>query len=181
MIKSDLVSKINEFGEISLTEDEVIDALLHGNEISNVVLLDDTALSRYERTVKRVSTDNELVFYPATNHSEPPTTVLRRRSSKWLIPPEYLYMDIAEYLMGRCSNDQEVARVEEELKEYIKRGEVITLIVMKYIVDKFRENKVVWGVGRGSSVSSFCLYLIGINKINPMKYGISYTDYFKEI
>ncbi len=181
MIKSDLVSKIDEYGEIHLSEDEIIDAILMGNEISNVHLSDDSALTKYEGSVKRIAVDHELKFYPSNNYSESPKHVLRRRSTKWTIPPEYMYMDIVGFLLEKCKSPVEVSRVEAELQEFIKRGELNILIVMKYIVDTFRNHGVVWGVGRGSSVSLYCLYLIGINKINPLKYDIAYTDYFKEI
>jgi len=49
-----------------------------------------------------------------------------------------------------------------------------------FLIDKMRENKIVWGVGRGSSVASFVLYLIGLNKINPMRYNIDYTEFFRK-
>ena len=42
-----------------------------------------------------------------------------------------------------------------------------------------RENNRVWGVGRGSSVSSFCLFLIGVHKINPMLYDLDYKEFLR--
>ena len=38
---------------------------------------------------------------------------------------------------------------------------------------------IVWGVGRGSSVASFCLFLIGVHKINPMIYNLDYTEFLR--
>jgi DNA polymerase III alpha subunit len=48
-----------------------------------------------------------------------------------------------------------------------------------YMIDRWRESSVVWGVGRGSSVSSFVLYLIGINRINPRRFGLDASEFFK--
>ena len=45
---------------------------------------------------------------------------------------------------------------------------------MIFLVDTLRQNNVIWGVGRGSSVSSYVLYLIGINRINPMKFNLNF-------
>jgi DNA polymerase III alpha subunit len=42
-----------------------------------------------------------------------------------------------------------------------------------------RHNKIVWGVGRGSSVSSYILFLIGIHKINSLKYGLDIREFLK--
>jgi DNA polymerase III alpha subunit len=53
------------------------------------------------------------------------------------------------------------------------------LKTMKYIVDTLRKNNVVWGVGRGSSIASYALFLIGIHKIDSIKYDIPITEFFK--
>ena len=48
-----------------------------------------------------------------------------------------------------------------------------------YMVDHFRREGITWGVGRGSSVSSFVLYLIGINRINPLEFGLDIKEFLK--
>jgi DNA polymerase III alpha subunit len=53
------------------------------------------------------------------------------------------------------------------------------LTTMKYVVDTLRANNIVWGVGRGSSVSSYVLYLIGIHKIDSVKYDLPIDEFFK--
>jgi DNA polymerase III alpha subunit len=50
---------------------------------------------------------------------------------------------------------------------------------MIYLVDVMRENSVVWGVGRGSSVASYVLYLIGVHKIDSVKYNLDFKEFFK--
>ena len=40
---------------------------------------------------------------------------------------------------------------------------------MVYLVDFMRENNIVWGVGRGSSVASYVLYLIGVHRIDSIQ------------
>ena len=42
-----------------------------------------------------------------------------------------------------------------------------------------RKNKFIWGVGRGSSVSSYILYLIGVHRVNSLKFGFDIKDYLK--
>ena len=41
-----------------------------------------------------------------------------------------------------------------------------------------REKNIIWGVGRGSSVSSYILYLIGVHRINSIKYELDYKEFF---
>jgi DNA polymerase III alpha subunit len=42
-----------------------------------------------------------------------------------------------------------------------------------------RDNNIVWGVGRGSSIASFVLYLIGIHRINSLYYDLSINEFLK--
>ena len=50
---------------------------------------------------------------------------------------------------------------------------------LKYLVDTCRANNIVWGVGRGSSVSSFVLFLIGVHKIDSIKYDLDWRDFLR--
>jgi len=62
---------------------------------------------------------------------------------------------------------------------YEKRGLFTLLQYMKYLVDLMRKNNIVWGVGRGSSVSSFVLFLIGIHRINSLHYDLNIEEFLK--
>jgi hypothetical protein len=48
-----------------------------------------------------------------------------------------------------------------------------------YLVDFMRENKIVWGVGRGSSVASYILYIIGVHKVNSIQYGLDFHEFMR--
>ena len=65
---------------------------------------------------------------------------------------------------------EERDRIEEELDAFRERGMYNLLRYMVYLVDFMRENDIVWGVGRGSSVASYVLYLIGVHRINSIQY-----------
>jgi DNA polymerase III alpha subunit len=53
------------------------------------------------------------------------------------------------------------------------------LRAMKYVVDTLRSNNIVWGVGRGSSVASYVLFIIGVHKIDSVKYKLPINEFFK--
>jgi DNA polymerase III alpha subunit len=101
-------------------------------------------------------------------------------SNHWFIPKDYC-PNLTEMLYALCETDAQRDRVSQELELYIKHGMYDILHVMKYIVDTLRENNVVWGVGRGSSVASYVLYLIGVHKIDSIKYKLPIEEFFKEI
>lgn len=99
---------------------------------------------------------------------------------EWFIPNEYKNIDIREWLLSKCTSQDQIQRVELELDLFNKQGMTDILPVMLYIVDTLRSQNIVWGVGRGSSVSCYCLYLIGIHKIDSLKYDLPINEFFKE-
>jgi DNA polymerase III alpha subunit len=138
----------------------------HGPDILEHCLCSDD-LTQY---INRL--DLERLHYPV-----PPKEI---NTKHWFIPDDY-YPNLTEMLYGMCETDIQRDRVSQELELYIKHGMYDVLHVMKYIVDTLRENNIVWGVGRGSSVSSYVLYLIGVHKIDSIKYKLPIEEFFKEI
>lgn len=97
----------------------------------------------------------------------------------WSMPEEYQHLDLDMYFATRITTAQEAERVAEELALFRLNGLDTMLRFMIYMVKTMRDNKVVWGVGRGSSVSSFLLYLIGLHSINPLKYNLDIKEFIK--
>lgn len=97
----------------------------------------------------------------------------------WHMPNEYKQLDIAEHILSLCSTDAELQRVAEELLLYQERNLFDLLRFMKYLVDTLRKHNIVWGVGRGSSVASYILYLLGVHKINSMYYDLDVKEFLK--
>lgn len=99
--------------------------------------------------------------------------------SSWKMPKEYKELDIASYLLELCQTDAQLQRVGEELLLYQERGLFNLLKYLKYLVDTLRKNNIVWGVGRGSSVASYVLFLIGVHKIDSLYYKLSVDEFLK--
>jgi DNA polymerase III alpha subunit len=94
------------------------------------------------------------------------------------MPSDYC-PNLVEFLYAQCKTPEQTQRVDQELELFIKNGMYDLLHVMKYVVDTLRENNIVWGVGRGSSVASYVLHLIGVHKIDSIKYNIPIEEFFK--
>jgi DNA polymerase III alpha subunit len=97
----------------------------------------------------------------------------------WYIPESYKIFDIAQWVLEQCKEDYELQRVGEELLLYQERDLFPLLRYCKYLVDTMKEHNVVWGVGRGSSVASYVLYLIGVHRINSLHYDLSIDEFLK--
>lgn len=97
----------------------------------------------------------------------------------WFMPDEYKTMDIKSWLIEKCNTNEEKQRVTDELLEYESRDMLDILRWLTYFVDTCRTENVLWGVGRGSSVASYVLYLIGIHRINSIKYNLNWKEFLR--
>jgi DNA polymerase III alpha subunit len=88
-------------------------------------------------------------------------------------------MDIAKWILEQCTSESELQRAGEELLLFQDRDMFILIKYLKYLVDTMRDNNIVWGVGRGSSVASFVLFLIGVHRINSLYYDLSIDEFLK--
>jgi DNA polymerase III alpha subunit len=137
----------------------------HGPEILENCVANPNDIVQYLQRV-----DQERLAYPLTK--------LQVDKSNWFIPKEYKQLDIEEFLVTQCP-EQNYPRLIEELALFKQNNMIPVLKTMKYVVDTLRANNIVWGVGRGSSVSSYVLYLIGIHKIDSVKYALPIDEFFK--
>jgi len=87
--------------------------------------------------------------------------------------------NLVEILYSLCNTQDQRDRVDIELELFIQHGMYDLLHYLKYLVDFMRERNIVWGVGRGSSVASYVLYLIGIHKIDSIKYELDINEFLK--
>jgi hypothetical protein len=100
-------------------------------------------------------------------------------SRTWFTPPEYSGICLTQHVLSRCVNADQILRARHELAliEHLNVSHIFKHLI--YLVDTWRSKNLVWGIGRGSSVSCFILYVIGINKINPMDYDLDPEEFFK--
>ena len=137
----------------------------HGPEILENCVANPNDIVQYLQRV-----DQERLDYPLTK--------LTVNKNNWFIPDEYKLLDIEKYLVEQCP-EKNYIRLAEELALFEQNNMIPVLKTMKYVVDTLRKNNIVWGVGRGSSVSSYVLFLIGIHKIDSVKYDLPIDEFFK--
>lgn len=147
------------------TQDELIKGVLrHGPKILELCQSTDD-LSSYFQILEK-----EHLNYPRPKN--------KIDSANWFIPKEYQELDIVEFLIEQ-SPKENLERLIQEINLFQQNNMITMLKTMKYVVDTLRENNVVWGVGRGSSVASYALYLIGVHKVDSIKYNLPIDEFFK--
>jgi DNA polymerase III alpha subunit len=171
---------IDKYGQVSISEQEAFEALYAGKikTLDNVFVNGDVA--QYNRS-RLLNADRipELII-PEDLFDTSIEMFDEANQCTWFMPEEYRSFPIHQWLSDQCSTEEERARVDQELILFIQHGMFDLLFYLKYLVDTMRENKILWGVGRGSSVASYVLYLIGVHRINSIKYNIDINEFLKE-
>lgn len=169
--------KINEYGDCVYTEDDLLNLIYHNPELDISQLYIDST-DKYNSAVKDLGLDLPAIQSEPKNHISI-NEFDRANTGQWYMPVQYETINVKEWLLEKCGSDQEKQRVETEMQLFESKGFTKVLQFLIYFVDTLRANNVVWGVGRGSSVSSFCLFLIGVHKINPLVYDLDYREFLR--
>jgi DNA polymerase III alpha subunit len=99
--------------------------------------------------------------------------------SDWFMPPKYKEFDVKVWCLTRCTTKEQINRVNAEMDVYEERNMTPLLQWTKHFVDTCNENNIVWGVGRGSSVASFVLFLLGVHQVDSVKYNLDWQEFLR--
>jgi len=184
MLGNQKSSKINslkdQYGRVVYNRHELYDMLYDGEDISSVTEVDwHEDFEKYNSAIDANHLQNKL-FSAVEKLSLSKEEFDRQNQEHLFIPDEYKNIDLHQYCLDRCPDEtEECARVCNELYEFEKRGMFNLLRYMIYLVDFMRDNDILWGVGRGSSVASYVLYIIGIHRINSIQYNLDYKEFLR--
>lgn len=169
--------KYDAYGQTYTTSQELCD-LLYKNPKLDISLFQVEDSIEYNRSVAELHAELDLLdsYHNISQTVEEFDNILQKN---WRMPQEYKELDIAEYILGLCQQEHELQRVGQELLLYQEREAFDLLRYMKYLVDTLRKNNVVWGVGRGSSVASYVLFLLGVHKIDSLYYNLDIDEFLK--
>lgn len=173
--------QIDKLGRVSYSSKDLIREVYKGNldkiQLADIIVDDDYI--KYLEYIENNSITDWPVPMPHNNVYEDIKSFDKNNQETWLMPPEYKNFPIKEYLLKFCVTNEEIERVMLELQKFEKHKMLDVLRFLKFLVDKMRENNVVWGVGRGSSVASYCLFLLGVHKIDSLKYRLDINEFLK--
>lgn len=169
--------KQNKFGELVFSESDVVDLLMQGREqtlLDGMIVDDSVDLSAMPDFLDPMP---DLVKQKFHACSVPEWHAENQR--RWQMPAEYKEFDIAQHVLDLCESQEELQRCGQELLLYQERDLFDLLRYLKYLVDVMKENQIVWGVGRGSSVASHVLYKLGVHRINSMYYNLDISEFLR--
>ena len=170
--------KTDHLGQMIFSEDDCVSMLMRGQSILDGMLVDatvdlETAAGMLEQVPLFVQY-NELAMQVMSVEDFD-----HRNQGRWLMPDEYKQLDIAEHVLGLCESEAALQRVGEELLLYQSRNLFDLLRYLKFLVDVMKSNNLIWGVGRGSSVSSYVLYLLKVHRIDSLHYNLDIAEFLR--
>jgi DNA polymerase III alpha subunit len=167
--------KTNYHGQTIVNEVDLIDGWLSGRRVSDVIIDDVEPINIYNNWCNMYDSKDVI-----TAHSEyKQDNYIEKCMSNWAMPEKYKELDIVKFINDKELTYQERDRVQLEIEMYRERGLIPVLRFLVYLVDLCKENNIVLGVGRGSSVASYVLYLLGVHRVNSIKYDLDIKEFLK--
>lgn len=167
--------RLDKFSNPIFNEDDIFEALYKGQKLSSETFVEPS------NETKRLEEVSGLTFWkPLDDYDLSLEDYDSSLQTDWNMPDEYKQLDIEAWLKEQCPPwDPEATRLQDELAAYKARNMLDLLRWLKYFVDTCSKEGVVWGVGRGSSVASYVLYLIGVHNIDPIKYNLDWQEFLR--
>ena len=169
---------IDQYGRVVYDVYDLYDMVMSGLDTSKIKEVSwNEDFDKYNEAIKKNYVDTNILEKLETIKLDV-EEFDRINQENWFIPDEYKTLDIKSYVLERTPTHA-IDRVNEELNLYDKYNVIDVLKVSIYIIDTLRKNNIVWGVGRGSSVASYVLYLIGVHKIDSIKYELDINEFLR--
>jgi DNA polymerase III alpha subunit len=165
--------RLDKYSNPVFNETDIFDALYQGYQFDDIITVEDRTenIINLEELIKQRFVPFREEIFSIQEHDQ-------ALQSEWFMPKDYC-PNLVEMLYNMCSTAEQTTRVSEELEAFITHGMMDLLYYLKYMVDTLEENNILWGVGRGSSVASYVLYLIGVHKIDSLAYNLDWREFLR--
>jgi DNA polymerase III alpha subunit len=170
--------KTDHVGRIIFDEADLTDLVMRGEPLANLNGLIVQPMIDLESAAIMLDDIPKFIEYDKLAQETQEQFDHRCRNT-WFMPKKYQQLDIAEHVLTLCKTDAELQRCGHELMLYQERGLFDLLRYLTYLVDIMRDNQVIWGVGRGSSVASYVLYKLDIHRIDSLFYDLDVEEFLR--
>jgi DNA polymerase III alpha subunit len=166
--------RLDQYSNPIFNEQDLFEALYKGHSLSSEMFIESKS-----NNIKTLEDQIGFTFWrPLDDYDLTIGEYDTSMQNDWNMPTEYKTMDIEQFLVNNCP-EENYQRLVDELEEFRNRNMIDLLRWLKYFVDTCTKENVVWGVGRGSSVASYVLYLIGVHSIDPIKYNLDWREFLR--
>lgn len=159
---------INSKGQMFVEDNDIIELMLANRRVK-ILPSNKNSYNRFEAECKKYGITAPFILDDSDGNV------------RWNMPDEFKNLNIADYIKVKhpgLTQDQ-LKRVMEELQEFERRDLVDLLRFLCYFVTLLRSNNVIYGVGRGSSIASYVLYLLGVHRIDSYEFNLDIKEFLK--
>lgn len=169
--------KTDQYGQIIYSEEDLCSLVMQGQDLNSFdnLIVDGELLENATSILENVPL---FIKYNALA-LESVEQFDHRCQNTWFMPVKYQELDIAEHVLGLCKNSAELQRCGQELMLFQERDLFNLLRYLVFLVDLMQENRVIWGVGRGSSVASYVLYKLGVHRVDSLHYDLDPGEFLR--
>jgi DNA polymerase III alpha subunit len=154
-------------GNMYVEEDDIIELML-SNKQAKILPRNVQSFKLFETTCKTYGINSPFKLDSVSN------------DITWNMPDEYIRLNLRKYIESNyVLNNEQWTRVDLELNEFEQRDLSNLLRFLVYFIDTLRTNNIVYGVGRGSSIASYVLYLLKVHRIDSFKYKLDIKEFLK--
>jgi len=172
--------KIDTLGLPKYVVEDCMDLIYKGNfdALFKVYVEKNKETQQFNDSIKEIGNGQQLKFYEPLDIDLQEFDALLQ--SEWFMPNSYKQFDIEKYIHSICpDNPTAKNRVSAELTKFKELNMMDLLRFLHFLVTFMRENNIVWGVGRGSSVASYVLFLLGVHKIDSIQYQLDWEEFLR--
>lgn len=170
--------KIDVYGQHILSSNDLKELILQNKNIDNLNVINNEEIKLFKKYQSELLSTT-INFLDHTIKDISIEDFHKTAAKEWVFSDKYQRINVKEWLQNKCVTQTQIDRVNEEYILYEERNLIMLLRFFIYLVDYMRENKFVWGVGRGSSVASYILYLIGVHRVDSIYYQLDIKDYLR--
>lgn len=170
----------NRFGEIVMAEQDLCDLVMQGRSVTALDRVTVDPALDLEQLISSMEHPGSVRTWRRPNNTDQSVAEFdAQHQSTWFMPAEYLCTDIAQHVLDLCHTPEQLQRVGKELLLFQQQGLFDLLRYLRYLVTVMQDNQIIWGVGRGSSVASYVLYLLGVHRIDSMLYDLDPREFLR--
>jgi DNA polymerase III alpha subunit len=160
-------------GDSILKPDKILEKILNGSKVNNI------CTSEITDDIKQFNLTSLIKIEVKTE--------LKNFDHCWNIPKYYKNINVLEYVInkyinmyGKFDDIGKYNRIIHEMQLFKKYKLYDFLKTLIYINETFENQNIIKGVGRGSSVASYVLYIVGIHMIDSYKYNLEFSEFIRE-
>lgn len=118
-------------------------------------------------------------FYPMVDPDDP-VPQIQYTDEEWNDLVEHVISYRRKTFYGVATEQQHLQRVEMEMEFFVRKKYEGFLCLIRRIIQSFKDNNIVWGIGRGSACASYVMFLLEVHDSQTVVFDLPFKEFSKE-